>query len=86
MAIWFDNPLLRSLVQGLAVAVVLAAMAMMAFIAGVALLGAMIGLPVFMCLRELRRHLPAKTAWTTGLHSNCSEGAARRGGEGLRSI
>lgn len=42
MAIWFDNPLLRSLGQGLAVAAVLAAMAMMAFIAGVALLGAMI--------------------------------------------
>jgi hypothetical protein len=53
-----DRPLPRPLGQGFAVAALLAVMALMAFAAGVALLIAMIGLPIsigFMALRQRLR-------------------------------
>jgi len=50
-----DRPLLRPLGQGLAVSALLAGMALMAFAASLALLGAMIGLPIAIALMAVRQ-------------------------------
>jgi hypothetical protein len=57
MALCFNRTFLRSVSQGLAVAMLLVAMVTMAFAAGLAFLGVMIALPVLLCLKEVRRHL-----------------------------
>ena len=50
-----DRPLLRPLGQGLAVSALLAGMALMAFAASLALLGAMVGLPIAIGLMAMRQ-------------------------------
>lgn len=57
MALCFNPTFLRSVSQGLAVAMLLVAMATMAFAAGLAFLGVMIPLPVLLCLKAVRKHL-----------------------------
>jgi len=52
-----DRPLLRPLGQGLAVSALLAGMALMAFAASLALLGAMVGLPIAIGLMAMRQRL-----------------------------
>ena len=52
-----DRPLLLPLGQGLAVSALLAGMALMAFAASLALLGAMVGLPIAIGLMAMRQRL-----------------------------
>ena len=52
-----DRPLLRPLGQGLAVSALLAGMALMAFAASLALLGAMVGLPIAIGVMAMRQRL-----------------------------
>ena len=56
-----DTPFLRIVFQGLVVGALLAAMALMAFVAGVALLGAIIVAPIAIGLIMARQRLAA--AW-----------------------
>ncbi|MBB3018177.1 ACR3 family arsenite efflux pump ArsB [Microvirga lupini] len=57
MAIWFYRSVLRSLSRGFAIAMLLVGTAMMALVASLAFFGALISLPVLLCLREVRRRL-----------------------------
>lgn len=52
-----DRTFFRSVSQGLAAAMLLVAMATMAFAAGLAFLGAMIVLPILLCLKAVLRPL-----------------------------
>lgn len=57
MTVSFDRSLLRPLGHGLAVAGLLAGMALMAFAAGLVLVGAMIGVPIAVGLMAVRQRL-----------------------------
>ncbi|MDF2973054.1 MAG: hypothetical protein K0R61_3504 [Microvirga sp.] len=57
MPVLSHRPLLRPLGQGLAVAALLAGMALMAFAAGIAFLGAMVALPIAIGLMAVRQRL-----------------------------
>lgn len=62
MSVLSDRSLLNPIGQGLAVAALLAGMALMAFAASVALVGAMIGLPIVTGLMAMRQRLRAGSA------------------------